>query len=76
MNDFINRQAAMGVLPKEETVPVPITQYANMILNMQKLMDVKNIVWQPGYIGERPDKLVDDDDALLSIAAILQGGNA
>lgn len=68
--------APVNIMPEEKTVPVPIEQYANMILNMQKLEDVRSIVRQAGYIGERPNNLIDDDDALLSIAAIFQGGNA
>lgn len=64
------------IMPEEKTVPVPIEQYANMILSMQKLEDVRSIVRQAGYIGERPNNLIDDDDALLSIAAIFQGGCA
>ena len=66
----------MRIMPEEKTVPVPIEQYANMILAMQKLEDVRSIVRQAGHIGERPNNLIDDDDALLSIAAIFQGGNA
>ena len=76
MDDRISRQAAMGVLPEEKTVPVPIAQYANMILSMQKLEDVRSIVRQAGYIGERSDNMIADAAALLSIAAIFQGGNA
>ncbi len=71
------RTEPVRVLSEEKTVPVPIEQYANMILAMQKLEDVKSIVRQAGYIGGRTDhRLIDDDDALLSIAAILQGGDA
>ena len=70
------RAEPVRVLSEEKTVPVPIEQYANMILSMQKLEDVRSIVRQAGYIGERPNDLIDDDDALLSIAAIFQGGNA
>lgn len=66
----------MRIMPDEKTVPVPIEQYANMILSMQKLEDIRSIVRQAGYIGENPNTMIDDDDALLSIAAIFQGGNA
>ena len=70
------KEEPVRILSEEKTVPVPIEQYANMILAMQKLEDVRSIVRQAGYIGERPNNLIDDDDALLSIAAIFQGGNA
>lgn len=70
------RVEPVRILSEEKTVPVPMEQYANMILSMQKLEDVRSIVRQAGYIGERPNNLIDDDDALLSIAAIFQGGNA
>lgn len=72
----IAEAAPVNILPEEKTVPVPIEQYANMILNMQKLEDIRSIVRQAGYIGERPDNLISDAGALLSIAAIFQGGNA
>lgn len=65
------------VVPEEKTVPVPIEQYANMILSMQKLEDIRSIVQQAGYIGERTNPhLMEDDNALLAIAAIFQGGSA
>ncbi len=64
-------------MPEEKTVPVTIEQYANMILSMQKLEDIRSIVRQAGYIGERANPhLMEDDNALLAIAAIFQGGSA
>lgn len=65
------------VVPEEKTVPVQIEQYANMILSMQKLEDIRSIVRKAGYIGNRPTiTFNDNEDALLSIAAIFQGENA
>lgn len=69
------REAPAQILPEEKTVPVPIAQYAKMILNMQKLNDIERIVWKAGYIAERPPVCLDDDDALAAIGAILEGGN-
>lgn len=77
MDDTISKQAAIGVLPEEKTVPIPIAQYANMIISMQKLEDIRSIVQKAGYIGDRPNIMFNDnEDALLAIAAIFQGGNA